>query len=51
MVICIIMESKRIPTTIKIRPEMLKEAKLFAIQNDLTLSELIESSLKKEMKK
>jgi hypothetical protein len=43
-------KSKRISTTIKIDPDVLKKAKIHALQNDTTLSELVERSLKKEMK-
>lgn len=45
------MSSKKIPTTIKIYPEVLKEAKIYAIQQGLTLSDLIELALKKEIRK
>lgn len=45
------MTNQKIPTTIKIHPDVLKEAKHYAIENDLTLSDLIELSLKKEMRK
>jgi hypothetical protein len=45
------MTEEKIPTTIKIHPELLKEAKHFAIDKGMSLSELIEISLKKEMRK
>lgn len=45
------MVSQRIPTTIKIHPDVLKEAKHYAIEENMTLSDLIELSLKKEMRK
>jgi len=45
------MSSKKIATSIKIYPEVLKEAKIYAIEQGLNLSELIELSLKKEMRK
>lgn len=44
------MEKKR-TTSIKIHPEVLKEAKHYAIEQGLTFSDLIELSLKKEMRK
>ena len=37
-------------TSIKINPDLLKEAKHYAIDNDLTFSELFESALKREAK-
>ena len=42
---------KKIPTTIKISPELLKEAKHYTIDEGITFSELLERVLKKEMKK
>ncbi|MHB8567870.1 MAG: hypothetical protein ACYC7D_12810 [Nitrososphaerales archaeon] len=42
---------KREPTSIKIDPELWKEAKIEAIRRDMELSELVEVSLKKELKK
>ena len=42
---------KREPTSIKIDPEVWKEAKIEAIRRDMGLSELVEEALKKEIKK
>lgn len=42
---------KRMSTSIKIDPEVLKQAKHYAIDEGITFSELLERALKKEMKK
>jgi len=42
-------EIKRVSTSIKIDPELWKEAKKAAIDADITLSELVERALKKEI--
>lgn len=42
--------SGKIPTTIKIDPRLLKKAKIYAIEHDITFSELLEKSLRKELK-
>lgn len=42
---------KRAVTSIKIDPDLWKEAKIEAIQRDMDLSELVENALKKELKK
>ncbi|MCS4538860.1 MAG: hypothetical protein HYY67_08390 [Thaumarchaeota archaeon] len=42
---------KREPTSIKMDPELWKEAKIEAIRRDIDLSELVELSLRKEIKK
>jgi post-segregation antitoxin (ccd killing protein) len=42
---------KRITTSIKIDPEILKQAKHLAIDEGITLSELIERALKRELSK
>jgi antitoxin component of RelBE/YafQ-DinJ toxin-antitoxin module len=41
---------KRVTTSIKIDPEVLKQAKHLAIDEGITLSELIERALKKEIR-
>lgn len=41
---------EKIPTTIKIDPELLKKAKHYSIDHNITFSELLERALKKEMK-
>ncbi|HII36320.1 MAG TPA: hypothetical protein HA319_04680 [Nitrosopumilaceae archaeon] len=43
-------ETKRVTTSIKINPEIWKEAKIEAIQREVDLSELVENALKKELK-
>ena len=40
---------KRKTTSIKIDPEILRKAKHYAIDREMTLSELIETALRKEM--
>lgn len=45
------MTEKKIATSIKIYPQVLKEAKIYAIEQGISLSELIERGIKKEMKK
>ena len=40
---------KRVTTSIKIDPEILKQAKHLAIDERITLSELIERALRKEL--
>ncbi len=42
---------KREPTSIKIRPDIWKEAKITAIRHDMELSELVERALEAWMKK
>jgi hypothetical protein len=42
---------KREPTSIKIRPDIWKEAKIAAIRQDMELSELVEKALEAWMKK
>jgi post-segregation antitoxin (ccd killing protein) len=44
-------EPKRVTTSIKIDPEIWKEAKIEAIHRDIDLSELVENAIKKEIKK
>jgi hypothetical protein len=41
---------KREATSIKIRPDVWKEAKIEAIKRDVDLSELVETALEKEIK-
>jgi len=41
---------KKEATSIKIDPELWKEAKIEAIRRDMELGELVESALKKELK-
>jgi post-segregation antitoxin (ccd killing protein) len=41
---------KREATSIKIRPEVWKEAKIEAIKRDVDLSELVETALEKEVR-
>jgi hypothetical protein len=41
------MKSKRVPTTIKIDPDLLWKAQVFAKENDSNLSNLIEETLAK----
>lgn len=43
--------AKRVTTSIKIDPEIWKEAKIEAIQREMDLSELVEGALKKELRK
>jgi len=43
-------KSGRIATSIKIKPEIWKEAKIESIKRDVELSELVENALKKELK-
>ena len=43
-------EPKRVTTSIKIDPDLWKEAKIEAIQRELDLSELVETALKHELK-
>ncbi|MEM5794433.1 MAG: ribbon-helix-helix protein, CopG family [Candidatus Aenigmatarchaeota archaeon] len=43
--------AKRISTSIKIDPEILKQAKHYAIDEGITFSELVERALKNEIKK
>ena len=47
---CVKEETKRVTTSIKINPEIWKEAKIEAIQREVDLSELVENALKKELK-
>lgn len=42
---------KRLVTSIKIDPEIWKEAKIEAITREIDLSELVETAIKKELKK
>jgi post-segregation antitoxin (ccd killing protein) len=42
---------KRVTTSIKIDPELWKDAKIEAIKHDMDLSDFVESALKKELKK
>lgn len=42
---------RREPTSIKIDPELWKEAKIEAIRRDIELSTLVENALRKELKK
>jgi predicted HicB family RNase H-like nuclease len=44
-------DPKRVTTSIKIDPELWKEAKIEAIQREIDLSELVENALRKELKK
>jgi post-segregation antitoxin (ccd killing protein) len=44
-------KGKKTSTSIKIDPELWKEAKIEAIRRDMEVSELVELSLKKEIKK
>jgi predicted transcriptional regulator len=44
-------EGNKITTSIKIDPEILKEAKHFAIEQNKTFSQILEDALKKEIKK
>ena len=44
-------KGKRVTTSIKIDPELWKEAKIEAITREMDLSELVEGALKKELKK
>lgn len=43
-------KTKRVVTSIKIDPEIWKEAKIEAIHRDLDLSELVENALRKELR-
>ncbi len=42
---------KRVVTSIKVDPEIWKDAKIEAITRDMDLSELVENALKKELRK
>jgi post-segregation antitoxin (ccd killing protein) len=42
---------KREPTSIKIDPQLWKEAKIEAINRDMDLSELVENALRKDLNK
>lgn len=44
-------EIKRVATSIKIDPNVWKDAKIEAIERDIDLSELVEHALKKEIRK
>lgn len=44
------MAKERVTTSIKIDPNLWKEAKIEAIQRELDLSELVENALKRELK-
>lgn len=41
----------RLPTSIKIDPELWKEAKIEAITRNIELSDMVENALRKELKK
>ncbi len=43
-------KQKKEATSIKVDPQLWKEAKIEAIRRDIDLSELVETSLKKELK-
>jgi len=42
-------EGNKITTSIKIDPEILKSAKIFAIEQNKTFSQILEDALKKEL--
>jgi hypothetical protein len=42
---------KRVTTSIKIDPNLWKDAKIEAIKHDLDLSDFVENALKKELKR
>ncbi len=44
-------EKKRESTSIKMDPDLWKEAKIEAIKRDMDLSDLVESALRKELKR
>ncbi len=44
-------DKKREATSIKIDPDLWKEAKIEAIKRDIDLSDLVEESLRKELKR
>ncbi len=44
-------ERKRESTSIKMDPDLWKEAKIEAIKRDMDLSDLVESALRKELKR
>ena len=41
--------AKKIVTSIKVDQELWKEAKIFAAKNDITLTELLNKALRKEL--
>ena len=43
--------TKRLPTSIKINPDLWKETKIAAINHDTTVSELVETAIKEYIKK
>ena len=43
-------DKKREATSIKVDPDLWKEAKIEAIKRDMDLSDLVESALRKELK-
>lgn len=45
------MEEKRVTTSIKIDPELWKRTKIYCIENNLDLSQLIEKLIKEELSK
>ena len=45
------MEEKRVTTSIKIDPELWKKAKIYCIENNLDLSQLIEKLIREELTK
>ncbi len=44
-------EKKRESTSIKMDPDLWKEAKIEAIRRDIDLSDLVESALRKELRR
>jgi len=51
LLLIIFMENNKETTSIKIDPELWKEAKKLAIDKNMTLSDFLESLIKKELKK
>jgi len=44
-------KEERVSTSIKINPDLWKEAKIVAIEVDITVSELVERALKRELER
>ena len=44
-------KNERDTVSIRLDPQLWKEAKIYAIQNDIKIAELVENALKKEMNK
>ena len=47
MVTYMSVKKKQLVTSLRVNPELWKEAKVHAIRNDMTLAELVDNALKK----